>query len=478
MAIWCALAAGRRAWRLADGQRRGWAMLALSVIALAASAAWRLLSPIPRFDAAPALPGHLLALSGLALLLSAALALRPPRREAVDESTLLLDLIVTIATLAIAVWTLVFVPASDGRTGLSRRELLTFGHGSAGSALLLTVILLGLRLPAGRQTVVGPLLAGIGAVGLAELARSAAHLNGWTDSSTADAFPAAAMILLVITLGRERRRMRRGSATLSTRSDDATAGTWQSWLALPSATLLTVLVVRSLFAEQRHPSDPVVALGGLIVIGLALVRQGIGLSGQRRWTRYYSRRAEHDPLTDLINHRALGERLEQELAFANMTRQPLAVALIDVDRFKEVNDNLGHLAGDHVLKEIAAALERSCRDTDVAARYAGDEFALLLPGLELETAATVGNRVLNEVAKLGFYAGAEAEQAVGVSIGVAVTRGAGRNHPQMIAAADAALYEAKRAGRNCVSVLDADALDIHEETEIDGRRLIGAHPAV
>lgn len=156
------------------------------------------------------------------------------------------------------------------------------------------------------------------------------------------------------------------------------------------------------------------------------------------------RLALHDPLTGLQNRRALMDRLGNELATASRTRETLAFAMIDVDDFKAINDTRGHAGGDEALKTIASILRTETRETDVAARFAGDEFSLVLPRTDRATCIPVLERILTELraAKLPC------------SIGVAFTNG-DLSTEALTAAADAQVYRAKNAGKNgyCVETL-------------------------
>ena len=112
------------------------------------------------------------------------------------------------------------------------------------------------------------------------------------------------------------------------------------------------------------------------------------------------RAASHDPLTGLKNRRAFEDDLEREISRARRERQRLGLMMIDVDRFKQINDQIGHLAGDQVLAEVARALKNSVRRSDMAFRYAGDEFVLLLPNIDEKGMRILENRLHAAIANL------------------------------------------------------------------------------
>jgi diguanylate cyclase (GGDEF)-like protein/PAS domain S-box-containing protein len=160
-----------------------------------------------------------------------------------------------------------------------------------------------------------------------------------------------------------------------------------------------------------------------------------------------------DQLTRLRNRRAFDERLEQEFAISSGTGLPLALIMIDVDRFKSVNDEFGHAAGDEVLSTVARLLVGSCRAADVVARYGGEEFAILLPNTRGAAAGMLASRILATVASYPWRRG-----AVTVSAGVASWTPECPDAARLTAQADHALYEAKRLGRNRVEVAVEDSL--------------------
>jgi diguanylate cyclase (GGDEF)-like protein len=164
----------------------------------------------------------------------------------------------------------------------------------------------------------------------------------------------------------------------------------------------------------------------------------------------------------LPNRRRIHEWIERELTQARASGRSLGLALIDIDNFKAVNDTYGHTAGDNALKALAGVLSRACRGTDIAARYAGDEFLLVLPGLELQDAHLVGQRLLREVGRSRRSGGPAIGVEISISIGIAVSRECVKPAKQLIAIADAAMYDAKDAGKNQFVLANADTkvLDI------------------
>lgn len=168
------------------------------------------------------------------------------------------------------------------------------------------------------------------------------------------------------------------------------------------------------------------------------------------------RLATYDPLTQTLNRRAFLEQADRELARAERARTPLALLLLDLDRFKRVNDEYGHMAGDALLRAFAETVTARLRQSDLFGRYGGEEFCLLLPDTD-----PVGAKVLAEALRGDFERRSvefEGNRLSGsVSIGVAECRtGAGLN--VAFADADAALYTAKRNGRNQVVLAEpADA---------------------
>jgi diguanylate cyclase (GGDEF)-like protein len=157
-----------------------------------------------------------------------------------------------------------------------------------------------------------------------------------------------------------------------------------------------------------------------------------------------------DNLTGIANQRALRDELAREFSRARRHALPTSFLMIDIDRFKEVNDGYGHLAGDAVLARVASAAQAATRDGDTVARYGGEEIAVLLPQTELAEAAAVGERIRQAIEAL-------VTEYRGLAIGVTVSVGCAALGPEdtdlddLVERADTKLYEAKSAGRNRVA---------------------------
>jgi diguanylate cyclase (GGDEF)-like protein len=159
------------------------------------------------------------------------------------------------------------------------------------------------------------------------------------------------------------------------------------------------------------------------------------------------RQALADGLTGLANRRAAADALHAEAAQAERLDTPLAIVLADLDGFKDVNDEHGHAVGDEVLKAFADVLRETVRDSDVAGRWGGEEFLLLLPGADLDGAAQLAERVRAGLATRRIPSAPEIRMTA--SFGVAEYAGES-NSEQLVAAADSALYRAKRGGKDRV----------------------------
>jgi diguanylate cyclase (GGDEF)-like protein len=162
--------------------------------------------------------------------------------------------------------------------------------------------------------------------------------------------------------------------------------------------------------------------------------------------------AMHDSLTGVHNRRAIEDILVRELARSERSRRSIAVALADVDNFKVINDTAGHQAGDEVLREVAVRMTSGLRPYDMVGRFGGEEFLLVLPDSDRQSALALGERLIRAVSSLPVDTN---RGPLGVTISVGVC-GAGHGAPApaetLIGCADRALYSAKKNGKNRVEI--------------------------
>ena len=157
--------------------------------------------------------------------------------------------------------------------------------------------------------------------------------------------------------------------------------------------------------------------------------------------------ARFDSLTGLPNRNQFEEKLTEAIARSVRSKRAMAVMFLDIDHFKDINDTIGHHGGDAVLREFATRLQRCVRKTDTVSRLAGDEFTIILEGLQVDDeTAVVASKIIGAMQEQ-FHIG-NAARSVTTSIGIAVRRSDETNAEALLRRADEALYVAKSAGRN------------------------------
>ncbi len=215
-----------------------------------------------------------------------------------------------------------------------------------------------------------------------------------------------------------------------------------SLLIIPLAVRDQLLGAVSLVSVRHygHFDAPVIEFLGDVTQQVAL-----GVENARLFAAL-SQMASTDELTQLANRRRFTEALRRELGRARRTGLPLSLVLVDVDHLKKVNDTFGHPAGDSAIRHVAAALKEARRDTDVVARFGGEEFALLLPGTDHLGAIRAAERVRVRLSTTLV----ETVGQVTASMGVATWPQDGATEERLVWVADQRLYSAKEGGRNCV----------------------------
>ena len=224
------------------------------------------------------------------------------------------------------------------------------------------------------------------------------------------------------------------------------AGVLLSWLALGVAVNLDTTAI------QIYACLPMLTLYPFAV-GMVSYRLAIKLAEHKRALSTLSRT---DSLTGLLNHGSWKDLLQLSFQHSQQSHSPTTLALIDIDHFKRINDTYGHIVGDSVLRQLSLELKHNLRTEDLAGRYGGDEFCVILPNRSLAQAQEIMERLRHVFAN--FQHADEPGLNVSLSIGLATFRPEFQHANMWLNEADKALYIAKNTGRNKVSVGSADTL--------------------
>jgi two-component system, cell cycle response regulator len=217
----------------------------------------------------------------------------------------------------------------------------------------------------------------------------------------------------------------------------------------------TIWVVQDLgstngsYVNDTQIQQSVLRDGDFLKIGAAIFKFLTGSNVEMSYHEEIYRMTIVDGLTGVHNKRYLFEFLDREMARCVRYGRPLALVMFDIDHFKRINDEHGHLSGDHVLKEMARRLASRIRREELLARYGGEEFAAVLPETGRDGALEFGEQIRNLVAREPFEF-EEDKLSVTISVGIAVMDGEPTELQAFVRAADENLYKAKRGGRNRV----------------------------
>jgi len=425
-------ASPRSPWRTA------WLAMGLGLVCVVAAAVVAMLHVGPRGSGPPVVldaGGVVLAMSGLVTLLHQRL---PDRAvEAVVEAV-----VVTLA-LAFVVLALVIVPS----TGWAPTRQLP-----ALALPLLDLVVLWLSctlvsLTDRHPTCYRLLLGGFVFLFAGHAVAAAQTLARWSPSTTAvDTSILIGMALWALAFLHPSRRQPFDPVPLRSLRPSGVKVALLVTLALVVPGVLSTAIMTG--RVERVPVLPIGATLLPALVLLYLVRQVFTHAAAEY-------RAQHDPLTGVCNRLLFEDRLGLSLAQAERTGGSVAVMFLDLDRFKGINDSLGHAVGNQLLQAVVKRLQSALRDQDTLARFGGDEFTLLIPDAHVgdESVAKVAERILARFAD-PFSVG-NRQLSVKASIGVAVSPHDGEDAETLLKHADTAMYQAKSAGRNTIQVFDS-----------------------
>lgn len=228
-------------------------------------------------------------------------------------------------------------------------------------------------------------------------------------------------------------------------------------------TSLQVLLIVSLYLHAAHSvlgeaffsyrtfSQALFDIAPFVLVAYITALLSADMIAARQFIKHLS---ETDDLTGLPNMRAFGVALRRERARAEREKTKFSIIMIDADDMKSVNDKFGHETGNDLMRNMANAIQRTVRTSDVIARYGGDEFVVLLPNSDENQARQAAERILHSIGNMSFDSGGKRVSTT-ASIGYAVYPDISRDIDLLLALADQAMYDSKKAGRNRVSAATA-----------------------
>ena len=224
-----------------------------------------------------------------------------------------------------------------------------------------------------------------------------------------------------------------------------------------------MIVFMVLWCFNSYKQERPLTIGGIIILSLLIIRQYFSLRENKNLMQSLIKSNEDlheakscieyelrtDYLTHLFNRRYIDGAIAELQKSAEENSSPFSVVVLDIDHFKNVNDRYGHSTGDYVLQQIAEVIKKNIRKDDIAARWGGEEFIIILPDTSEKLAYCVGERIRREIEQWYFKSeNVKGKISISVSVGITEANSAERDFSKVILRADQGMYEAKYAGRN------------------------------
>ncbi len=379
------------------------------------------------------------------------------RRSRSERFRLMLDMGTVFVGGATVIWYVALGPAVGSQFGFDLEDLVTFAY-PVGDLVLLFGVLTLLWRGVPRSTVVSLRIFASGLLVFIAADMTYDYIivhSSYLGGDPVDTLWILALTILFVAAGCQLRARPAGEFAGSPKPSAARPSALP-FLAVAASYLL--LVVVGLRDVRFNPLGGVL-LGAVLLTALVSARQFAALRDNGRLAIRYQQLASIDGLTGLYNRRHFMEMAEGAFAHAQRLGQQLVVLMIDVDRFKQINDVYGHAVGDRVLADVAQACREYVRPDDMVGRYGGDEFIVLIPGTASARAAEIAAQLTGPSARVPSDDGTGV--CLTVSIGIAECADCG-DLPSLLARADMAMYEAKRAGGGCWRIFqDAEQAPDH-----------------
>lgn len=199
--------------------------------------------------------------------------------------------------------------------------------------------------------------------------------------------------------------------------------------------IINIVIITILFIQKKIYNEKLIS-----------INKSLEKKVQER-TRELEEEARKDGLTKLLNHKSCYESLEKNIKIAKDMKSNMSIVMIDLDYFKKVNDNYGHQVGDEVLVSVSKTILNNIRKEDIAGRYGGEEFLIILPNMDINQSLNIAKNIKNAISKIKFkYKGLKITASMGVSTW------SGENPIKLVNKADKLLYKAKMNGRNRICI--------------------------
>ena len=398
--------------------------------------------PYPTWADAAYLSFYVVAFAGM-------LAFPARRRTRSERIRLLLDMGTVFVAAATLIWYVALRPAVAAANGFGLDDLVTFAY-PVGDLLLLFGALSPLWRGAPRRSATSLRILAVGLLVFIAADISYDYITVHTTylgGSPVDTLWIVALTIVFVAAGCQLHAEPTVEVAAPPRVTAARPSVLP-YLAIAGSYLLLMVVG---LRDVTFNSLGGVLLGAVILTALVSARQFAALRDNGRLAIRYQQLASIDAMTGLYNRRHFMELAEGAFAHAHRLGQPLVTLMIDVDHFKKINDMYGHAVGDRVLADLADSCREHIRPDDIAGRYGGDEFIVIIPGATIDRAAQIAASLTGPLARVTGHDGTSV--AFTVSVGIA-EGGQCRDLPSLLARADQAMYDAKRAGGGCFRVFE------------------------
>lgn len=224
---------------------------------------------------------------------------------------------------------------------------------------------------------------------------------------------------------------------------------------------ISVAGLATVLAVGRHDTQTsyIIHISLLLMLFVSCTIHHMAMLALKKQISKLMEHSSTDKLTELYNRSYLDLFLEKQIETSSRSKTPVSIIMVDLDHFKEINDNYGHVVGDHVLTIFAHVVLKCVRKTDIIARYGGDEFIVVLPDTDTETAEHIAERIRRDVESEPIPpVNNKVVNSISCSVGVSTYPSHCDSKHNLIQTSDMALYEAKRAGRNRTVVYSLDSI--------------------